>query len=174
MSEGLPRVVLDTVVFVQSIISGRGPSAGCIEASRAGQFLLLMSDDTFAELREVPLRAKFLAKYNFVTPKVVSAFIGEIEALCVRIPSPPKTFVLPRDPNDEPFIDLAVAGDAQFIVTWNERHLTYLMRQDTVEGREFAARFPSIQIVSPVEFLIALRSGRGQPDRGDTRDMPRL
>ena len=57
---------------------------------------------------------------------------------------------------DEPFIDLAVAGDAQFIVTWNDRHLTYLMRQNTPEGRDFCTPFPGIQIVSPPEFLIAV------------------
>jgi putative PIN family toxin of toxin-antitoxin system len=156
MTDSLPRVVLDTVVFVQALISGRGHSAGCLERLRAGRFILLMSDATFDELREVPLRAKFTAKYPFVTVEKVAAFVVEIESLAVRIANPPAVFILPRDPKDEPFIDLAVAGGARFIVTWNERHLTYLMKQDTPEGKDFRARFPTTEILSPPDFLAAI------------------
>jgi hypothetical protein len=38
-------------------------------------------------------------------------------------------------------------------VTWNDRHLTYLMQQDTAEGRDFCRRFPLLKIVSPPAFL---------------------
>ena len=53
MIEDVSRVVLDTVVFVQALISGRGHAAGCIDPLCAGRFVLLMSDDTFAELKDV-------------------------------------------------------------------------------------------------------------------------
>jgi predicted nucleic acid-binding protein len=116
-----------------------------------------MSDATIAELKEVPLRTKFVAKYPFVTAAKVAAFVAEIEALAVRISKPPLAFMLPRDPKDEPFIDLAVAGGAQFIVTWNERHLTYLMNRDTPEGMDFCTRYPKLWIISPPAFLGELR-----------------
>jgi len=38
-------------------------------------------------------------------------------------------------------------------VTWNNMHLTYLMRRDTPEGVEFCGRFPSLRIVDPPTFL---------------------
>lgn len=158
MSRDRPRVVLDTVVFVQYLLSGRGHAAGCFDELRKGNFILLMSDDTFAELRNVPLRPKFIAKYPFVTADNVEALVAEIESLAVVISAPPQAFTLKRDPKDEPFIDLAVAGQAQFIVTWNERHLTYLMKQDTNEGRDFCQRFPGITILSPPAFLKALKT----------------
>ena len=148
-----PRAVLDTVVFVQALISGRGHAAGCLQQLRAGRFVLLMSDATFDELRDVPLRPKFRAKYPFVTPDKVAAFVAEIESLAVRIARPAAVFSLPRDRKDEPFIDLAVAAQAQFIVTWNDRHLTYLMKQDTPEGKEFCMRFPQLRILSPADFM---------------------
>ena len=156
MNQGLPRVVLDTVVFVQALISGRGPAARCLEGARRGRFILLQADGTLAELREVPFRPKLRAKYPFVTDQAVEAFVAEIESVAVRVPTPPPVLKLPRDPKDQPFIDLAVAGDARFIVTWNDRHLTYLMPRDTPEGTEFTARFPEIRIVSPPEFLAEL------------------
>ena len=118
--------------------------------------MLLMSDATFAELRDVPLRPTLATKYPHITPPRVLAFIAEIDSFALKIGKPASVFRLPRDIKDEPFIDLAVAGDAQYIVTWNERHLTYLMRQDTPEGSEFCRRFPNIRIVSPPDFLIAL------------------
>jgi putative PIN family toxin of toxin-antitoxin system len=153
MTESLPRVVLDTVVFLQSLISDRGHAAGCLQRLRAGQFILLMSDDLFLELKDVPFRPKLRTKYPFITDEKVAVFIAEIERLAVRIAKPPTALLLPRDPKDEPLIDLAVAGDARFVVSWNDRHLNYLMRQDTPEGREFCARFPNIKIVTPPEFL---------------------
>jgi uncharacterized protein len=156
MSGSSPRVVLDTVVFIQALISGRGHAAGCLERLRAGQFVLLMSDATFDELREVSLRPKLTSKYSFIRAERVAAFVAEIETLSARIERPRSVIALPRDPKDEPFINLAAAGDADFIVTWNDRHLTYLMKQDTPEGKEFCGRFPRIKIVSPPDFLAAL------------------
>jgi len=153
MTPAPPRVVLDTVVFVQALISGRGPSAGCIDRLRTGQFVLLLSDAIRAELQHVPLRPELSRRYSHITAERVNAFVAEIASLAVEIAHPPNVFALPRDPKDEPFIDLAVAGDADFIVTWNERHLTYLMKQDTPEGRDFVSRYPKIGIVTPPQLL---------------------
>jgi putative PIN family toxin of toxin-antitoxin system len=115
-----------------------------------------MSNDLLVELNDVPRRPKIRGKYPFVTEEKAAIFISEIESLAFQIASPPRIFSLPRDPKDEPLIDLAVAGRADFLVTWNERHLNYLMRKDTPEGMEFCARFPNINIVTPPEFLKAL------------------
>jgi putative PIN family toxin of toxin-antitoxin system len=156
MSTTPPRVVLDTVVFVQTLISGRGASARCIDRLLVGHFILLLSDDLIAEMLDVPLRPELVRKYPYLTAERVEAFARQIECLAVAIHSPPKVFPLPRDPKDEPLIDLAVAGSAEFIVTWNERHLTYLMKRDTPDGREFCGRYPAIRILSPPELLTEL------------------
>jgi hypothetical protein len=42
---------------------------------------------------------------------------------------------------------------AAYLVTWNQRHLTYLMQEDTTEGRDFCHRFPFLRILSPPAFL---------------------
>jgi hypothetical protein len=56
--------------------------------------------------------------------------------------------------------------DAAYLVTWNDRHLTYLMRQDTHEGREFCRKFPDLKILSPPVFLSELRKLRDGADAG--------
>lgn len=76
------------------------------------------------------------------------------------IDAPACGFALPRDPDDEPLVDLAIAGGAQFLVTWNERHLNYLMQKDTPEGEEFCSRFPHLRIITPTEFLTELSRRR--------------
>jgi predicted nucleic acid-binding protein len=96
-----------------------------------------------------------------VTPEKVDRLVSEIVSRAALVHIVPPTLALPRDPKDEWLIDLAVAGGAAFIVTWNERHLTYLMKRDTPEGIEFHRRFPHLRIVSPPDFLAAIRS----PDR---------
>jgi uncharacterized protein len=156
MSDEIPRVVLDTVVFIQCLIRGKGPSAGCMAQLRAGRFVLLMSDAIFDELENVAQRPRLVAKYPFLAPDKVSAFMSEIRSLAVNVAHPPTVFSLPRDPKDEPLIDLAIAGRANYLVTWNDRHLTYLMRQDTPEGMDFRKRFPNLKIVSPPDFLAAI------------------
>ncbi len=70
----------------------------------------------------------------------------------------PRAFSLPRDPRDEPYTDLAIAADAQYLVTWNERHLTYLMKRDTPEGVDFCQRFPRLTILDPPSLLNELRA----------------
>jgi uncharacterized protein len=75
----------------------------------------------------------------------------------------PQAFRLPRDPKDEPYVDLAIAAKAAFLVTWNDRHLTYLMRKDTPEGINFCQRFPDVRIVNPIEFVSAIRTEESPP-----------
>ena len=120
MTQVLSRVVLDTVVYVQALISGRGHAAGCIQRLKSGRFIVLLSDDLLSEIRDVPLRPELTRKYTYLTSERVDAFVAEIRALALEIPAPATAFRLPRDPDDELLINLAIAGDADFLVTWNE------------------------------------------------------
>ena len=45
----------------------------------------------------------------------------------------------------------------EYLVSWNERHLNYHMKVDTPEWREFRSRFPNLLIVTPPQFLEAVR-----------------
>jgi putative PIN family toxin of toxin-antitoxin system len=158
----LPRVVLDTVVLVQALISGRGTSAGCIDRLKAGRFIVLFSDATLAEAKEVPLRSELTRRYSQLTPARVDALFADLERYSLHVAAPPRRFELPRDPKDEPLIDVALAGGAQYLVTWNRRHLTYLMDKDTPEGIGFCTKFPNLKIVAPPDLLSAI--DRPRPD----------
>jgi putative PIN family toxin of toxin-antitoxin system len=148
-----PRVVFDAVVFVQALISGRGPAAACVETVRAGQAALFLSDAIVAEMKDVPRRPELTSRYRHLTSERVDEFVRDVQTMSIHVATPAHALSLPRDPKDEPYTDLAIEIAAEFLVTWNERHLTYLMRGDTPEGKSFCEKFPQLTILSPPVFL---------------------
>jgi predicted nucleic acid-binding protein len=67
-----------------------------------------------------------------------------------------KHFELSRDPDDEPYLNLAIESGAQFLVTL-DRDLLDLMNWNTDEGRDFQSRYPNLTILDPVSFMKELR-----------------
>lgn len=118
-----------------------------------GRVTLCMSPDVLAEIREVLTRPEHRIKFPALTPQLVDAFLAQYLSNMRWVTDVPHVFDLPRDPKDNPYVNLANAAGAKYLVTWNHRHLGYLMQQDTPEGREFCRRFPSLRIVDPPMFL---------------------
>jgi predicted nucleic acid-binding protein len=105
------------------------------------------------EVRDVLTRPEVVAKFPALSPAHVDQFVNDLLAKAALVQDVPPAFALPRDPKDEPYINLAIAAGARFLVTWNGRHLTYLMRQDTPEGVDFCARYPDLKIIDPPAFV---------------------
>jgi putative PIN family toxin of toxin-antitoxin system len=146
------------MVFLQGALRETGPAYKCLRLAEERAVTLLVSRTTLDELREVLSRPSLREKSKNLTDDSVARFLREVDSFSETVPEPPKAFVLPRDPKDEVYTDLAIKGRAQYLVSWNERHLNYLMKRDTPEGKVFCARYPSLKIVTPVEFLEALRA----------------
>jgi putative PIN family toxin of toxin-antitoxin system len=157
-----PRAVFDSVIYVQALISRRGPAAECIERVKSGEVALFTSDALLEEAGNVPLRPSLTRRFSKLTPERVGSLMELIRNLAFHIHRPPKAFSLIRDPKDEMCIDLAVAASAQYLVTWNRRHLTNLMQQDTPEGKEFCQQFPWLTILDPPAFLHELDISRSK------------
>lgn len=145
--------VFDCMIFVQAVLSESGPAFKCLFLVEQKRLQLLFSPSIIMELEDVLARPRLRSRFPILTDTRVDTFIAKFKNIGLLTPDAPKIFSLPRDPDDEIYINLAIAGKARYLVTWNERHLTYLMRQDTPEGSDFCARFPDIQILSPPEFL---------------------
>ena len=64
----------------------------------------------------------------------------------------PHVFDLPRDPKDAHFVDLAVAARAKLLVS-RDNDLLSLSDPTTPEGRDFAARFPGLEILTLPQLL---------------------
>ena len=70
----------------------------------------------------------------------------------VEIENVPPKFRYERDPDDEPYINLAVEVKADFIVS-RDRDLLDLMTDFAIEAKEFRQRFRPLKVVEPKEFL---------------------
>ena len=63
------------------------------------------------------------------------------------VPNVPSLCSLPRDPDDEPYINLAIAVDADYLVTWDKDLL------DLMQDAGFRAQYPRLTILNPVALL---------------------
>ena len=148
--------VFDCSLFLQAVTSDRGPAFKLFNLVERGEIVLLLSPAILAEVEDVLSRPLLRAKFPVLVPERVDPFLQKVKRIAVIAPKPPNVFTLPRDRDDEPYTDLAIAARAKYLVTWNDRHLTYLMRRNTPEGRDFCDRFPFVRILSPTDLLSEL------------------
>lgn len=133
------RIVLDTNVLVSGLLSPRGPSAEIIQLLLAGSVTLCVDSRILAEYRAVLPRPKF----GF-DPGHVSTFLAFLEAQAILVQPSPLPTRLP-DPDDEPFLEVALAGEAH-LVTGNLKHYP--------SGARLGAK-----VVTPRGFIEMCRAG---------------
>lgn len=107
-----PRVVIDTNVFVSALIAEDSQPFSAIELA----FLsarVLMSAATLAELEDVFQRPKLR---RYVSPAIVAVALDRLRAEAEMV-AVAETQRRSRDPKDDAFLDLAVAGRADWLVT---------------------------------------------------------
>ena len=150
--EERPRVIYDCSVFWRALFSPLGVGRDCVRLVEDGVVLHFMSDEILTEIRDVLTRPETLEKFSAVTVYKADAFIVGIVERSTLIIGVPRAFKLPRDPKDEPYIDLAAAVDASFLVTTDSDMLD-LMTGIDVESKQFRQRFRGLKVVEPKEFL---------------------
>jgi putative PIN family toxin of toxin-antitoxin system len=153
MNQAPQRAVFDCMVFAQALISPDGPAGVCVEAARSGRLQLLLSDYVLRELNELP--AKLPPKLK-VTAARVDVLIAQLQACGESIDSVPSVYTNPFDPDDSPYVDLAVGGAASLIVS-RDRHMLRLMDRSLPAGHDFLNRFPNLIVMTPEDILKKLR-----------------
>lgn len=149
----IPRVVFDCMIFLQAAARPDGPAAACLERVNSGRAELIISADVVAELRDVLTRPRLVRKFPALTANAVDLFLTAVQSMSRSIDHVPRALALPRDPRDEPYINLALAGAADYLVS-RDRDLLDLMNDDA-----FRRIDPSLLILPPVEFLKKLDEG---------------
>ena len=108
------RVVLDTNLVLSALVFGRGTSAVLRDGWHSQRFIPLASRETTSELIRV------LTYPNFgLTLREQEDLLSDYLPFCttVKVPAPPPPTPPCRDPFDIPFLELAIAGGADFLVT---------------------------------------------------------
>ena len=109
------RLVLDANVIVSSVLSAQGNARQAFDLAIATG-IVLMSNDTFAELSEVLLRPKFDRYSNRAKRET---FLDELLGL-VEFVEIVEQIDECRDPKDNKYLELAVSGEADLILTGDE------------------------------------------------------
>jgi len=133
------NVVLDTNVLVAGLLTPHGPSGRVIDLLLNGDLTPCFDDRIIAEYREVLARAKF----GFDLTQI-EAVLDYIEDEGLHVVAAPLDVSLP-DPDDNAFLEVAVAVGAGWLITGNARHFPAKSRHSVrVAGsREFIEQWPS-------------------------------
>jgi putative PIN family toxin of toxin-antitoxin system len=157
----LPRVVFDCNVLLQAAAREKSVAAKCLNLVESGLIQLYMSREVLAEAEDVLNRPEIRAYFPDLNDEIVGAFLKRLQKLSVLVRLVPKEFSYPRDEDDEPYINLAVAAGADFIIS-RDRDLLDLMTGYTDECKEFRQRFRSLRVIEPPEFLKLLEGLEGK------------
>ena len=136
------RIVLDTNVIVSGLLNPDGNPGRIVDLVLAGEVTLLADDRPLAEYRAVLRRPKF----GFGSTDV-SDFLDFLESQGERVVAIPLPSGLP-DESDRAFLEVALAGRAESLVTGNIRHFR-------------VAHGGRLPIESPAEFVRRWSRSRG-------------
>ena len=138
------RAVVDTNILIRSLIKPNGTVGPIITRLRDGDYILVYS---------APLVDELVAKLSLPRIRVkYHVGVDEIEALVALIVlrgervAPARQIKLCRDPKDDMFIEAALAGEAQVVVTGDDDLL-------------ILKKFETVQFVTPRVFLASLQDG---------------
>jgi putative PIN family toxin of toxin-antitoxin system len=145
------KAVFDCNVFLQAVSGEKSPAAACFRLVQQKVVQLFVSEETLAELEEV-LSRPYIKEHFGLSDKAIIEFISNLHILAKVFNKVPKVFSLPRDIDDEPYINLAVEAEADYIVT-RDNDLIYLMSGYDLESKKFRQKFRRLKIVQPLEFL---------------------
>jgi putative PIN family toxin of toxin-antitoxin system len=137
------RAVLDANVFISAVISDRGAPKRIIDYWREEAFELLTSEAILEEIEQVLKYPRIAALH-----KLSEAELNEFLALLReenRLVFSSEQLDVSRDGTDNRYIEYAVAGGADYLVTGDKMHLLPI------------GEYQGIRIVSPATFVTLLQ-----------------
>jgi putative PIN family toxin of toxin-antitoxin system len=138
------RVVLDTNIVVSALIQPRGPSARVFLLAMNKYIRSCISAQTYCEYGEVLPRPRL----KIPAIHVASALSAILEnSVWVR---PDHAVAACSDPDDNAFLECAVAAGADYLVTGNAKH--------------FPSMWEGTMVISPREFLALIPGGDAGKD----------
>jgi len=105
------------MVFLQGAGRPASPARACFRLVDEERVTLCLSAPILAEVRDVLTRPKTLRKFPLLSPEWTETFVRGAESKAVLLSEVPRVMALDRDPKDEPYLNLALAAQAQYLVS---------------------------------------------------------
>lgn len=134
-------VVVDTNVFVSALLGPDGASREVLRFCLDGKLQPLMGNALFAEFEDLLSRSDLFASSTLSAPEreaILNAFLNVCRWVRIYYLWRPNL----RDEADNHIVELAVAGNARFIVTKNIR-----------DFRNTELSFPCLKVFQPEQLL---------------------
>ncbi len=145
-------VVFDCMVFLQAAANQQSPSYACLALAEIDEVQLFVSEKIFEELQDVLSRPKTTRKFRQLTPERVEAFLEWIRSFATVVTVVSHVFEFPRDPKDEPYLNLAIAARALYLVSRDNDLLDLMSKEDEV-SLSFREQFPWLRVIDVGQFL---------------------
>lgn len=129
------RVVIDTNVFVSGLLKSDNPPSNVVDLFIEDKINLIISEEVFSEYIEVLLRPELKVKKDNII-RLISILILKAEIIKVKT----KLDIIERDPSDNKFLECALDGKVDYIIT-GDKHLLELKK------------YKNIKIVDPKTFI---------------------
>ncbi|MBE9146259.1 putative toxin-antitoxin system toxin component, PIN family [Planktothrix mougeotii] len=132
------RIVIDTNIFISGLLLPASKAQQVFDFVTRSQ-ILLISDSTFAEICQTLIRRKF-DKYLSLEKRL--NFIASLRQKA-EIVNITETITTCRDPKDNKFLELAVSGQADLIITGDQDLLVLnpFRNIEIITVNEFLTRF---------------------------------
>jgi putative PIN family toxin of toxin-antitoxin system len=135
-----PRVVLDTTTLLRAIPT-RSQLRPIMEAFEKHQFILVVSNEILLEYEEILKKLGGLHAWP-----AFQDFLNAHPSQVIRVAPSFRWHAIRRDPDDDKFVDAAVAGDAEWIIT-DDSHFDDLHADTRL----------AVRPVRPEDFIVLLR-----------------
>ncbi|HPG31653.1 MAG TPA: putative toxin-antitoxin system toxin component, PIN family [bacterium] len=129
------KIVLDTNVLISGFFPKKSPPTIILDMIIEGIITICYTNEIFIEYQEVLNRKKFV----FIDKHRREIVLNYIKNVGYLVSGIPTNIILP-DRDDEKFIEAAFAGQAQYIVTGNQKHYP-------------EKHYNSINVILPADFL---------------------
>ena len=136
------KVVVDTNVIASSLISDRGAPWKIVSLLRDQKLEIVVSDELLREYSQT-LNYEKLLRFHKLSSDEVRQYLSELKSVSHFVVVTERIGAISADPSDNKFIEAAVAGNADFIVS-GDKHLLEL------------GEYEGIQIVTPAIFVAYL------------------
>jgi putative PIN family toxin of toxin-antitoxin system len=141
------KVVFNTGIILQAALSDGGPAFTCLRLMDLEQFAVVLSPQVREEYAEVLTRPSIRAKNPFLTDERARMVLSRIDTKAQSVTVIQQYVEYPRDPNDEPILNLTIQEKARYLVA-RDRDLLDLGR-----SADFRLLYPYIKIVDPLTFV---------------------
>lgn len=135
-------VVLDSNIIISSLLNSNGSTSRIIELWKKQYFQVLISSYILSEVKNT-FRDKQLTQKYHLSPGKQARLLTQLYYSGILVDPKNPTSPTSRDPKDNPIIQLALAGQAQYLVTGD---------QDLLVLSKLKSIYP-VKIITPAEFI---------------------